>query len=337
MRDIRFSHHNRDQQEFTDREVPSLERPGRQQPHSLILLSLVFAIAAAILLLVEAWGEKPLTPAALAVAFIGLTAIIAALLDVSFAGRRADKSQTISTSILRAEHLNHATRELGSRNAHLGRVGALYVLEAVALTSREAAESAANSLVNFIRESRRLDRSKKQKVGEGIPEDVQTAIAILGRLRTSGKLPLSAQIDLSSLNLARANLRGWDFSGVSFHHSVLDGSDLSNTNLAYTNLISCSLERVRAVNASFLGALMEQARFTSAVLVNVDFRHSILVRASFENARIHSSSFDHAGLAGANFDGAILRDTTFPMAVLSGASVDGSSNQINDETPLNCA
>lgn len=212
------------------------------------------------------------------------------------------------------EHIGSASKNLGADSSP-GRLGALYILEQIGISSRESAGSVLNSLLNFIRTNTavkpdRINWSSK----ESVTDDVQTALDILGRLRTLGRLPLYLKVDLSRCNLTGASLRDWDFSGIDLHHSILDDADLSNANFDNANLQYCSFKRARIVGVSFKWAIMFSVDLTDAIVIGCDFSNAMLGSAILVRTEIHNTRLQDAILGNAQVADVRVSDVDIDIA-----------------------
>jgi hypothetical protein len=234
-----------------------------------------------------------------------------------------------------AEHIGTATQSLGVRSAP-GRLGALYILERLGIESGDSAASVLNSILDFIRsetDTRRAPGPRKESALPGqerlLPNDVQTAIDVIGRLRILGRIPLSLKIDLSWCDLSGARLRGWDLSGIDLHRAILDDADLSHTNFDNANLPYCSFRRARVVGSSFRWAVLFSADFTSALAVDCDFSDAMMVKATLHAVEMHNCSFRSSMLQNAIIESARLQNADFSEAQATGAKVENSEIEGN--------
>lgn len=246
--------------------------------------------------------------------------------------KKRDKSPVeTSARVAEAGHIGSASNYLSAESSP-SRLGALYVLEQIGIESRESAASVLNSLLIFIRSKTSLKMAESPSdniASTRVTDDVQTALAILGRLRTIGQLPLELRIDLSWCNLSGARLRGWDFSGIDLHRSILDDADLSNSNFDNANLPYCTLKRARIVGASFKWSIMFHADLSDSLVIGCDFTNAMLARAILERAQIHSSRFENAILSDARAKDARLIEVDFRDATMTGVEgADVSSDEV---------
>jgi uncharacterized protein YjbI with pentapeptide repeats len=227
--------------------------------------------------------------------------------------------------LVEAEHLGVATKNLAVRSSPR-RLGALYVLERVGIESRESAASVLNSWLNFIRNETAIKHDgETARSFTAVSDDVQTALAILGRLRTSGQLPLALRIDLSWCDLSGARLRDWDFSGIDLSHAILNDADLSNSIFDNANLPFCSFGKSRIVGASFKWAILYRAEFAGALIINSDFSNAMLASSTFRSAEMHNCTLQCSMLQNAQIIRSNLIDVDLRGASLDGARVIAST------------
>lgn len=127
------------------------------------------------------------------------------------------------------------------------------------------------------------------------------------------KLPLDwgGRPDLASANLRNANL-----SGVDFHGATLSGADLSDAELQGAILESANLEMARGSNAKFRDAQLSSATLLNVSLPGAEFRAASLRHAHFGSARLPLSNFTDADLTHATFWDADLTKSNLTRANL---------------------
>jgi hypothetical protein len=96
------------------------------------------------------------------------------------------------------------------------------------------------------------------------------------------------------VDMAKKNLRGFDFLGV----------DLSSANFMFSNLRSANFNRTNLTGASFIGA---------------DLRGSYLIGANLTDADFTGANLRHADLEGANLADAYLADVKEDLFSVLGA------------------
>jgi uncharacterized protein YjbI with pentapeptide repeats len=145
------------------------------------------------------------------------------------------------------------------------------------------------------------------------------------------------------VNLNRADLGGYDLSGINLSNASLVESRLSFACLVGASLIETSLVRARLYSvdfsqanltgASLSGANLDSAKFVGANLTNTSFADAYLSEtdltdadltgARLVRAHLFDTNFSGANLSGADLSEASLRRTNFSGANLSGADLTG--------------
>ena len=180
--------------------------------------------------------------------------------------------------------------------------------------------------------------------------DIKIALGVIGR-RSPEQVQIEKanhaggghyKLDLSNVDIRRADLTGLNFSDAFLRGSWLDGSFLNGTNFRGANLLDCGFVDVSAVRAQFQGASF-----------GADFSGAILNQAEFE---FHETGDDDAAFTGyngrrSNFSGASLLDAKlvfsgnstvvrgwaigaiFTDATMRGCLFDGYSDFYNQEWP----
>jgi uncharacterized protein YjbI with pentapeptide repeats len=257
--------------------------------------------------------------------------------------RGEDSPVETSARVAQAGHIGSASNYLSAESPP-SRLGALYVLEQIGIESRESAASVLNSLLNFIRSKTSIKPaeitsdeppapSDEMPVRRRVTDDVQTALAILGRLRTIGQLPLNLRVDLSWCDLSGARLEDWDFSGIDLHHAVLDDADLSNSNFDNANLPHCSFRRAHIVGASFKWAIMFQADLSDSFIIGCNLSNAMLAKAVMGHSQIRNSRFENAILSDAQLADAQLVEVDFNNAIttgMEGVSISSDGRVLTD-------
>ena len=271
-------------------------------------------------------------------AYIIVSLLVVALLVVTWRlsyslFRLQSRARIPNIRLMEAQYIEAAAKNLGLDSAP--RLGALYMLERLAMTSRDSAGSIVNSLLNFIRTEAALSGDDDQFTSSDrarfrVSDDIQTALAILGRLRTTGRLSLDHRIDLSYCNLSGARLKNWDFSGVDFHNTVLDDCDLNSCNFDNANLPYSSFARAHIVNTSFKWAIAIKASFDGALLINNDLANAVLAEATFDRAQLHHCRVNDALLTDAQLTNALFVDVDLDGANMDDAVTTGSTIRRRD-------
>jgi hypothetical protein len=187
--------------------------------------------------------------------------------------KATNKTLRLNESQQETDQFTRAVQELGSSNFAL-RLGGIYSLERVALTSPEERAPVVQLMVAYLR---RNHPYVPHKAGRTIGNpcattnyrpkaDTQAALEVALRLKSNSG---NDHLDLSNLDLGAAQIRGGDLRGVH-----LEGSSLAHANAA-------------------------DARFDDALLYRAHLQAACFAHASFGGA-----AFDEADVAGAVFVGA---------------------------------
>ena len=111
---------------------------------------------------------------------------------------------------------------------------------------------------------------------------------------------------------------------VVWRRCLLDGNDLTGTDLSRGHLRDASLQRARLVGATMVGVDAFQARFVSADLSGADLTEATLREADFTRAQLRGATLvgadmRRARLFRADLTGADLGGADFSNAILDGA------------------
>jgi len=132
----------------------------------------------------------------------------------------------------------------------------------------------------------------KQAEDEAVKADVQTALTIIGRRASQQDPPTTkSNIDLSYLDLRRANLYR---------------ADLKNANLNGSKLNKASFIGANLTNARFIVADLFGGHLNLANLTDTDLSRANLKSAVFAGAKLRRANFQDAYLNGANLSEADL-------------------------------
>jgi uncharacterized protein YjbI with pentapeptide repeats len=137
-------------------------------------------------------------------------------------------------------------------------------------------------------------------------------------------------VDLSGLDLRRANFSGANLSGANLSETFLQRTDLVAANLSGANL-----SRAKATRADFSGSNMRGAQMPNAVLHYADLSWTNLTGANLSPIWAEGAYFGNAQIADANLIGAYLRNSDFTNADLASAKTDASTI-CPDEQPGPC-
>lgn len=121
-------------------------------------------------------------------------------------------------------------------------------------------------------------------------------------------------IDLTSIQILNADLRGANFRYVDFNHSEISGSDLRKADLVHARLNGVTIER-----SSLEGADLTAAELLGTSMWRVCLRKAILTGIRTADVRIrdsilHSADLSHAKMAGAHMHNCDLTQATVDQA-----------------------
>ncbi|MET9253261.1 pentapeptide repeat-containing protein [Streptomyces sp. NPDC003717] len=185
-----------------------------------------------------------------------------------------------------------AIKLLGSTNL-TECLGGVYALERIMHDSPKDHETVVNVLAAFVRQHARLGLHPE---GEPVRSEVLAAVLALGRRPSRSEI---TPLDLTHVQLGKANLWKVDLRGARFGHS---------------SLVRCDLAAAQLQETSFANADLTGARLTGASLMDADFTSANLAGARLSMAR----------LGCANLSGAVLARTDFRAANLTGAIAVGA-------------
>lgn len=185
------------------------------------------------------------------------------------------------------ERFSKAIELLGNKEIEV-KLGGIYALEQIAKDSPEKYHwTIMEILTAFVRENAPLKKEEEGEKGE-IPKprtDIQAALTVIGRRNCENEKE-NKSLDLSCINIRRANLYEANLERVNFIYSKLDLVSLSKAKLRYVCLYGSSLKLVN---------------FEAAYLQEVNLSRANLFRANLSRANLYG-----ANLYGANFSGADL-------------------------------
>jgi uncharacterized protein YjbI with pentapeptide repeats len=157
---------------------------------------------------------------------------------------------------------------------------------------------------------------------QGPAADVQAALTVLGRrgLPPGGLRALDlTRVDLRRAELGGTNLQGARFVGANLQGAVLDHADLQGAVLTHADLKGARLH-----GASLQHAVFDYADLQGAWLARADLHHANLMNAKLQGAVIFDAKLQGARLLGANLQGAWVNRADLQSAQLSGANLQGA-------------
>lgn len=198
------------------------------------------------------------------------------------------------------------------------RLDAIGELEAMSRLGADNLVPVMEALCIFVRQNAEIeDEAEVQEPRE----DLQAALAAIGRLETRHAMRDRAGLEICRANLMltmltlvrlpKAWLAGADLTGSRLDYAVLSEAVLTGASLIATRLKGADLSGAELSSAEFLGANLESANLNGARL-----RHANLSHTSFSRARLDGASLERANLA----------DWTCDRASLRGTSLEGAHN-----------
>jgi uncharacterized protein YjbI with pentapeptide repeats len=165
-----------------------------------------------------------------------------------------------------ADTLAKATELLGSKELS-SRLGGVYVLRRIALTSPQDREAVLEVLTGYVRDaynSTTMVIEENTAVDVTCPPDLKAILAVLGQIHaTSGKhkfdLDLSQAV-LYGVNLNGSNLSGTHFQGTHFYSVDFIDADLRSADLSNCQFSRCNLQRAKLRRANLSGAVFKDTK-----------------------------------------------------------------------------
>jgi uncharacterized protein YjbI with pentapeptide repeats len=246
-----------------------------------------------------------------------------------------------------AERFAKAVDQIGNDKLEV-RVGGIFALEQIALSSPEDHWTVMEVLTSFIRDQSLKGKSvfkpdsqiqedldtleiAKLKTMEQaaikVTADIQAALTVICR-RNTNQDPKGRIIDLSHCDLRGANLKNANLSNSDLRYTQISNkSDLKNANLSNANLQGidltssflngANLYKSNLNNAVIKYANLQNADLQDTDLTNVEFHHSNFRDAKLNRAKLYFTNFAEAQLQGAN-----LKEAKLKLTNLRGAGID---------------
>ena len=122
-------------------------------------------------------------------------------------------------------------------------------------------------------------------------------------------------MQISYLDMAKANLQGCDFTGAT----------LKEVNLSHANLSRAIFQDASLQNSSLREATMERACFMNCNLSGVDFRRAICRDCNFTRAKLSGADLRHCDLQGSNLEEANFLVANLENAVMHFTNTKGAN------------
>ena len=152
----------------------------------------------------------------------------------------------------------------------------------------------------------------------GVRQDVESVMEVIGH-RTETQKALEREgdfrMDLRGANLSEAQILDADLSRAMFHNSNLSNVNLANTELTDAFFSYADLSKARFYDVNFTRTRLESANLTGAMLQDAE-----MVRLS-----LHNVSLSGANLGRANLSQSILQDAKVDSAWLDGATLTNAT------------
>jgi uncharacterized protein YjbI with pentapeptide repeats len=202
--------------------------------------------------------------------------------------------------------------ELLANEKDTSKIVSIYVLKQIAKESPENYLGAViEVLAEFLRSSE-YHPEKDEGEEDEIKPEAQIAMTILKEIRTDdnkfiwGEFP---RMNLSNVNLRRADLSGANLSEANLNECVLIGADLKEANLGRTVLRGANLSGADLTGANLRGANLRGTNLRGAQLRGADLSDAVfwdadLTKASLWKAILRGTDFWEANLTKANLFGA---------------------------------
>jgi uncharacterized protein YjbI with pentapeptide repeats len=248
------------------------------------------------------------------------------------------KNLKISEDKQITERFAKAIEQLASEKIEV-RLGAIYTLERIAKDSEKDQWTIMEVLTAFVRENAPIKKEDKsqnkksfideflntqnKKETEKLPKlrlDIQECLTVIGRREHQD--PSNKRLDLSNIDISKANLQGAKLESVNFTGAKLVDSQLAGVNLAGANLKNANLTQAFLYGADLFGTVLESTNFTKANLTvadleGVNLRYANLEGANLQMTRLIRADMVEANLKEADLAGANLRGVHLTKADLT--------------------
>lgn len=192
-------------------------------------------------------------------------------------------------------------------------------------------------LTDFIRANA---YQKEEEEGEekslSLRSDIQEALTVIGR-RDRRKDPRIIMLDLSNLDITRANLREANLQGADLSETNLSKANLKGANLQGAYLIGANLRGANLCRTNLKGAKLTTANLERAFLTKANLEEAWLNRANLQWALLIKANLKEAQIAGSNFCGADLYRAinleSHQLILTNGDRITASSLPDNVEAP----
>jgi hypothetical protein len=223
------------------------------------------------------------------------------------------------------EQFNKAIDHLGNDQVDV-RLGGIYALERIAITSKDERGPIVEVLTAYIRE-----HAPRPAVQDDTPDpatlkapkaDVQAAAIVLARRATDGDR--GADLDLTGVDLRKAYLaspkvRAAKLQRVNFQEALLQASNLQAADLGNADLWQVDLRWSNLQSANLRKAYLHEADLREADLREADLREADLRETQLQGVDLRGAKLEETRLEGANAD----RRTRWPDGFTARAETAG--------------
>jgi uncharacterized protein YjbI with pentapeptide repeats len=137
----------------------------------------------------------------------------------------------------------------------------------------------------------------------------------------------AARLEISNVDLQRANLAGMHLPGVAFNNVMLHDANLEGADLQDAVISESRFDRVRANKLLAAGAQWQRTCLEGAQLQGANFKRAQLTDVDLNATDLSGADFGGSGIERVRFSGALLGDTLF-----AGAKVQAVSGFISPES-----
>ncbi|NET74514.1 MAG: pentapeptide repeat-containing protein, partial [Sphaerospermopsis sp. SIO1G2] len=204
------------------------------------------------------------------------------------------------------ERFAKAIEQLASDKIEV-RLGAIYTLERIAKDSEKDQWTIMEVLTAFVRENAPIKKEEKpqskkplvdewlnvqkEKEIEELPKlrlDIQECLTVIGRREHPD--PENKSLDLSNVNISKANLQEAKLQGANLEGTKLQEANLKKAKLQGANLERANLKGANLERANLKGANLERANLQEVILVKADLEAANLTEAILEGATMPDGS-----------------------------------------------
>ena len=276
--------------------------------------------------------------------FIGGEAVI---VNVYFAGRRADAMEETAKATNRNADAANKNAEAANKNAEAANqkqiterfskaieqlasdkpeviLGGIYTLERIARDSEPDQWTIMEVLTAFVRQNAPIIKENESQSPEDQEKFLKLRISIRACLTVIAERKHpdleNKYIDLTEVNISGFNLVGFKLKGFKLTGAYLTGAYLEGANLSGADLSGAYLSGAYLYKADLTGAYLYKADLTGADLTGANLTGAYLILANLTGAYLIL-----ANLTGADLTEAVLFRANLFEADLTGANLTGAN------------